>query len=489
MAGTENGNEGYVGTTLIQEKGMPVTRKKVGLIVNPIAGMGGKVGLKGTDGAGILKRAIELGARPESPKRTMDALEVLVPIKDHVEFLTYPLDMGENQARAIGFDPVVMGDLTDKDEVGDSDVGDIGRQDEETVPNTTFQDTENAARDMLRAGVDLILFAGGDGTARNIYNAIGDKIPVLGIPAGVKIHSPVYATNPRSAGRLAAKFIKGEVTGVREAEVMDIDEDAFREGRVTPRLYGYLRVPYEERLMQNMKSGSVESEAAALDGIADRIIEEMEPDVVYIIGPGTTTRLIMEKMGLKATLLGVDAVSNGRLLVADASEKDLLHLLNQKREIGVKAEDTPGEFSGTGSGETGEIATGTPVGNVEGRGGEIYPGVPPTSTLTGGESGRTGQTMGVTDLLLTGAGRAQIIVTIIGGQGYVFGRGNQQISPEIIRKVGTDNIRIIATRGKLDALNRRPLLVDTGDDDLNQALSGYVRVLVSYDREVMYRIG
>lgn len=115
--------------------------------------------------------------------------------------------------------------------------------------------------------------------------------------------------------------------------------------------------------------------------------------------------------------------------------------------------------------------------------------MPPTSTLTGGESGRTGQTMGVTDLLLTGAGRAQIIVTIIGGQGYVFGRGNQQISPEIIRKVGTDNIRIIATRGKLDALNRRPLLVDTGDDDLNQALSGYVRVLVSYDREVMYRIG
>ena len=137
------------------------------------------------------------------------------------------------------------------------------------MSSTTFQDTEDAARDMLEAGADLILFAGGDGTARNIYNAVGDKVPALGIPAGVKIHSPVYATNPRSAGQLAAKFLKGEITAVREAEVMDIDEDAFREGRVTPRLYGYLRVPHEERLMQNLKSGSVESETAALDGIVD----------------------------------------------------------------------------------------------------------------------------------------------------------------------------------------------------------------------------
>lgn len=402
---------------------MLLSTKNLGLIINPIAGMGGRVGLKGTDGAHILKRAIELGARPEAPKRALIALEALAPMKHEFKLLTYPLDMGEDKARAVGIEPVVLGTKPVK-----------AAKQIEPAYHTTFQDTENAAKDMLQAGAHLILFAGGDGTARNIYNAVGDKVPVLGIPAGVKIHSPVYATNPRSAGQLAAKFLNGEVTAVREAEVMDIDEDAFRKGRVSPKLYGYLRVPYEERLVQNLKSGSPESEAASVDGIADRIIEEMEPDVVYIIGPGTTTRPIMEKLGLSATLLGVDVVLNGKLLIADASEKDLLQILD-----GI-SETEPGP-RGAGAGRE------------------------------------------------TEAKRAQIIVTIIGGQGYVFGRGNQQLSPEVIRKVGTDNITIVATRQKINALGRRPLLVDTGDDDLNKMLSGYVRVLAGYDREIMYKLG
>lgn len=475
-------------------KGISLSRKKLGLIINPIAGMGGRVGLKGTDGARILKRAIELGARPEAPGRAMVALNVLAPIKDEFELLTYPDDMGENQARAAGIAPVLLGTQAEpsllqsdsveqtpefsgaapnscragglrtachvrvrqeKDERGDSNAaGGMSREyagyeldpaanaKSVTWPahRTTARDTENAARDMLRAGVDLILFTGGDGTARNIYDAVGDKVPVLGVPAGVKIHSPVYATNPRSAGQLAAKFLKGEVAAVREAEVMDLDEDAFREGRVTARLYGYLRVPYEERLVQNLKSGSPESEAAALDGIAGRIIEEMEPGVAYIIGPGTTTRPIMEKLGLSATLLGIDVVLNGKLLVADASEKQLLQILD-----GVLA---------TQCNKADRTETDT------------------TPTMPS-----------------KGAKGAQIMVTIIGGQGYVFGRGNQQLSPEVIRKVGKNNIRIVATRDKLNALDRRPLLVDTGDDELNHMLSGYFRVLVSYDREVMYRIG
>lgn len=389
---------------------MPVSKKKLGLIINPIAGMGGRVGLKGTDGADILRRAVELGARPEAPKRAMAALEVLSSIKHEIDLLTYPGDMGENQARAVGFSTVVL----------DARADDAGNGNRVWEPGyTTPQDTERAAREMLQAGVDLILFAGGDGTARNIYNAVGDKVPVLGIPAGVKIHSSVFATSPKDAGQLAARFLTGEVQVIKDAEVMDLDEHAFREGRVTARLYGYVRVPYEEQLVQNLKSGSTESELAALDGIADRIIEDMEPDVAYIIGPGTTTRPIMEKLGLEATLLGVDVVLNKQLLVADANEEQLLRILH-------------------------------------------------------GEDGVKG---------------AKIIVTIIGGQGYVFGRGNQQLSLEVIRKVGKDNIRIVATRAKLNALNRRPLLVDTGDDELNQMLKGYYHILVSYDREVMYKIG
>ena len=465
---------------------MPVARKRLGLIVNPIAGMGGKVGLKGTDGMGVLRRAIELGARPEAPKRTMAALEVLVPLRDDFEILTYPLDMGENQAKALGFETVVINQIAGSGKIADErglvNNGEAGNEGEAAnesevagsqidVSSTTFQDTEDAARDMLEAGADLILFAGGDGTARNIYNAVGDKVPVLGISAGVKIHSPVYATNPRSAGQLAAKFLKGEITAVREAEVMDIDEDAFREGRVTPRLYGYLRVPHEERLMQNLKSGSVESEAAALDGIADRIVEEMEPDVLYIIGPGTTTRPVMEKLGLKATLLGVDVVLDGKLVVADAGEQDLLQLLNL--------------VEGAGVADGLERTAGAPV-DACSRAGETEANSIDTCRVAGGTGGGCGESA---DESLARARRAQIIVTVIGGQGYVFGRGNQQLSPEVIRKVGTDNIRIIATRDKLNALDRRPLLVDTGDDDLNQALSGYARVLVSYGREVMYRIG
>lgn len=562
---------------------------KLGLIINPIAGMGGKVGLKGTDGKHILKRAIQLGARPEAPKRALVALEVLAPMRDEFQLLTYPLNMGENQARAVGIEPVVLGSKPVESGKQVESAGQEYSTDESTY-GTTFQDTENAARDMLKAGVDLILFAGGDGTARNIYNAVGDEVAVLGIPAGVKIHSPVYATNPRSAGRLAAKFLKGEVTTVREAEVMDIDEEAFRKGRVTPKLYGYLRVPYEERLVQNLKSGSPESEAAAIDGIADRVIEEMEPDVAYIIGPGTTTRPIMEKLGLEATLLGVDVVLNGKLLAADASEDDLLRILNEISATGCDRADevetgseggSEGEFeSGSGttdfdemdslgagpetigcdeadncgvgweaagcdeadrSGVAGVTAdepeqgilmkarAGTEDGtiaatianarlgskeatrmetlaetDIETRAGIRRSGagvgaktVTKTATKaatkavtkTATKAATTANTQEIEDETLTRAKRAHIIVTIIGGQGYVFGRGNQQLSPEVIRRVGIDNIRIVATRQKLNALDRRPLLVDTGDEDLNRMLSGYVRVLASYDREIMYRIG
>ncbi len=393
-------------------------KKKLGLIINPIAGMGGKVGLKGTDGANILRRALELGARPEAPLRAVDALKELSKFKNEIIILTYPGDMGERQARIAGFEPVVLEGASISPGVRNATCtmqtsGLVWRE-----QFTTARDTQKAAIDMLEAGVDLILFVGGDGTARDVFDAIGTKVPVLGIPAGVKIHSPVYAISPRNAGELAAKFVKGDVTVVKETEVMDLDEDAFRQGRVTAKLYGFLSVPYEEELMQNLKSGTTESEAAALDGIGDRIVEEMEPGVTYIIGPGTTTRTIMEKLGIENTLLGVDVVRDGKLVAADANENKLLEILADDR-----------------------------------------------------------------------TGRAKIIVTVIGGQGYVFGRGNQQLSPDVIRKVGKINIIIVATRNKLNALKKRPLLVDTGDDELNKTLSGYVHVLISYDREVMYRIG
>ncbi len=366
---------------------------KLGFIINPIAGMGGKVGLKGTDGLEVLKKAIELGAYPEAPIKAKKALEVLSPYKEQMKIITCSGSMGEDISREMGFEPVVI---------------------EMAKDVTGPEDTEEAAKEMVAKGVDLLLFAGGDGTARNIYNAIGDKIPVIGIPAGVKIHSGVFASHPRAAGEIALKYLKGEHMNIKEVEVMDIDEEAFRKGIVTAKLYGYMKVPFEADLIQNQKSGGIEGEEAALDGISDRIIEDMEEDVLYIIGSGTTTRPIMEKLGLPYTLLGVDLVKNKKLVALDVNEKEILeHLENNK---------------------------------------------------------------------------AKIIVTVIGGQGYIFGRGNQQISAQVIKKVGKENIIIIATKRKLMSLGRRPLLVDTGDDEVNNMFNRYMRVRTSYTEEVVHMV-
>lgn len=188
---------------------------KLGLIINPVAGMGGKVGLKGTDEPEILEKAINLGALPEAPEKAKLALRGLIDLKDQIQIITYPGKMGENEARELGFDPIVIG----------SNKGITGPE-----------DTEEAAKKMLDMNIDLLLFAGGDGTARNIYNAIGDAIPVIGIPAGVKIHSGVYSSHPKSAGEIALRFLQDGEMETRDFEVMDIDEEAFRKGVVTARL-------------------------------------------------------------------------------------------------------------------------------------------------------------------------------------------------------------------------------------------------------------
>ena len=373
---------------------MPV--KKLGVIVNPVAGMGGRVGLKGSDGVEILRRARELGARSESPQRTVHALHLLLKLQNQIKIFTYPGEMGEDACRQAGFSPTVIGSID-------------GGQ-------TTPEDTVRAARDMAAQGVDLMLFAGGDGTARDIYRAVGEAVPALGIPAGVKIHSAVYAVTPRGAGEVALMFLEGRLMTIREAEVMDIDEDAFRAGAVKAKLYGYLRVPEENRFVQSVKAGSVLSEKEALQGIASDVVGLMtDSDRYFIIGPGTTTRSIMEALGLKNTLLGVDVVHREEVLASDVSENQLLELLQGKK--------------------------------------------------------------------------SKIILTIIGGQGHLFGRGNQQLSPRIIREVGRENIVVVATKEKLTALTGKPLLVDTGDEALNEALSGYIRVTTGYADYVMYPVG
>ena len=373
-----------------------MTSKKLGLIVNPIAGMGGKVGLKGTDGRDILEKARALGAEPVSPARAVKALRRIAAAAPDVEIVTYAGEMGADECRECGLGPLVVG--------------------EAGAGETEAADTRNAAKDMLRANVDLVLFAGGDGTARDVYGVVGDGIPVLGIPTGVKIHSAVFATSPENAGNLAAEYLGDDSAQVRvrAAEVMDIDEQAFRENRLSARLYGYARAPYLHAMIQSAKAGAAASEDGALEALGHQFTKAMEDDVLYIIGPGTTTRHITAALGVGGTLLGVDAVRDRKLIGADLNESQLLALVD---------------------------------------------GVP-----------------------------AKIVVTVIGGQGYVFGRGNQQISARVIRAVGKENIVIVTTINKIFALQGKPLLVDTGEDEIDRLLAGYVRVLTGPDESTMLRI-
>lgn len=366
--------------------------KKIGLIVNPLAGIGGRVALKGSDGADVVKKALALGAVRLSPKRAGEALKELLPVMDQFQLVTYPGEMGEDEAKLLGFSPTVVGSIS--------------------KGNTTAEDTKHAARDMLNQSVELIIFAGGDGTARDMFDAVGTEVPVVGIPAGVKIHSGVYGSNPTAAGQLAALFISNKVKKLAELEVMDIDEEAFREGVVRAKLYGYLKTPDEPKYTQGAKasSGGV-SDEVFYQAIAERIIKEMQPGKLYLVGSGTTPRAIMEKLGMPNTLLGIDVVQDNKLLTNDATEMQLLELLEGKE--------------------------------------------------------------------------AEIIVTPVGGQGYIFGRGNQQLSPDVIRRVGIKNIKIISSPNKINALPHQKIRVDTGDAILDAQLRGPRRVITNYTETCM----
>ncbi len=372
---------------------------RLGLIVNPMAGIGGSVALKGSDGTGIVAEAQKRGAELRAPERAIRALRVIYegiePSK--VVLTTYPGPMGEDLARQCGYSPEVIGEINPE--------------------LTTAEDTESAATEMSTMGLDMILFVGGDGTARNICNSVPDNQPVLGIPAGVKMHSGVYAITPEMAGELVCKLVRGELVDIRPQEVRDIDEESFRQGKVQARFYGELLVPEEGQFMQHVKSGGREVEALVLEDIAATLIEEMEDDCLYIIGPGSTTKGLMDELGLENTLLGVDLIKNGELLALDVTAAEIENAISEHN------------------------------------------------------------------------GAAKIVITPIGGQGHLLGRGNQQLTPAVIRQVGKDNLIVIATKTKITELNGRSLLVDSNDPQLDRALSGYIPVITGYRDQVLYPIG
>jgi predicted polyphosphate/ATP-dependent NAD kinase len=365
------------------------------LIVNPVAGMGGRVGLKGTDG--LSERARKLGAEPVSEARTLRALRRLGPARAGIAVFAAGGAMGASAASQAGLlCQVVTAPAPDE---------------------TSAADTSVAVRAMLAAEIDLILFAGGDGTARDVYAVTGDRVPILGIPTGVKMQSAVFATSPEAAGDLVTAIVAMPDRSrlqYRPSEVMDIDEDELRRGAISPRLFGYAKVPYIPLLLQNAKVRNHGLDEAALDAAAHQIAARMDRDALYAIGPGRSTKRILDAMNLSGSLLGTDLVLGGELMARDANERTILDLARDR-------------------------------------------------TL-------------------------RIIVGVIGGQGHVFGRGNQELSPAVIRLAGRDGITILASEQKLLALEDKRLLVDTGDLELDRELAGYWRVMVGPQEDMVMKV-
>ena len=348
--------------------------------MNPIAGMGGRVALKGTDGPEALSQARARGAAPVAPERARRALAQL-----------------DKDTRVLAAPGVMGGDLA----------AGAGLAHETTAPllgsATGPLDTRNAVAEMCERGVSLLLFAGGDGTARDIHDAIGGELPLVGIPTGVKMHSGVFAATPGAAGAAAAAFLRG-ATDLHDAEIADVDEQAARDDRVATRLYGSARVPSQPALMLAAKAPSLAADAALA-----ALCAGMDLAGLVLLGPGTTTAKIAP-----GTLLGVDAFRDGELVAADLDEAGILALLER--------ED------------------------------------------------------------------ARLILGVVGGQGSLLGRGNQQLSARVLRRLGRDAITVVAGADKLVALQPPVLRVDTGDDALDAELSGYIRVHTAPGRTIVMKV-
>ncbi|WP_224449981.1 ATP-NAD kinase family protein [Haloprofundus salilacus] len=350
---------------------------RIGVVVNPIAGMGGRVGLKGTDGKVAEARA--RGAEARAPARARRALTELADRIHDAELVVYGGEMGEDAARDAGFDPEVVG--------------------APEGPETTADDTRRAVEAFVAAGVDLVLFVGGDGTAADVAEALAElesRTPMLGVPAGVKVYSSVFAVSPEDAAGIVASFERTE-----RREVMDIDEDDYREGKVHPELRAVATVPVADDLQSSKQLGG-----GTVEALAEGVAADVESSVTYVLGPGSTVGAVKGALGFEGSAIGVDVWRDGEVIVRDGSESEILDALCEE--------------------------------NV-------------------------------------------IVVSPIGGQGFVFGRGNPQLSPAVI---GRCSVEIVASRSKLDDIS--VLRVDTDNPELDEQLRGWTKVRVGrFERRMM----
>lgn len=373
----------------------PTAPVRLGLVVNPVAGVGGRVGLKGSDGEAVQRRAAALGAVPQAGVRTIRALRRLASIDD-LEVLAAPGAMGAHEAQAVGLRTTVLPATAQG--------------------ATSADDTRSAAAELVRRGVDLLVFAGGDGTACDVHDAVGARVPVLGVPTGVKMHSGVFAASPEAAGEAAAAWLLDpRPERLTDAEVADIDEAAVRRDRIATRLHGHARVPRDRARVLAAKGSPARDATVELEGACARVVADLPPGTLLLVGPGTSTSRALTRQGLPATLLGVDALLDGAPVGVDLDERGILALLAEHD-------------------------------------------------------------------------RAVLLLGVVGGQGALLGRGNQQLSPAVLRRVGRDGLRVVASRDKLAALSPGALRVDTGDPELDRTLAGHLPVRVSARETVVMSV-
>lgn len=373
---------------------------RIGFVINPIAGMGGRVGLKGTDDKAY--EASLRGAVPIANRRAAKMLsclrQELASSGNNISWFTASGEMGDDALREAGFTEINIVHCSNA--------------------NSSAADTNQTIAAFENENVDLIVFCGGDGTARDICQQIGSRIPLLGIPSGVKMYSGVFGITPELTAHLILGFVEGRFEPV-EVEVIDLDEEQYRKDEWTVRVYCTATTPYEPSLLPMAKAiVDVEGDATIKNAIAADLCERMRalPRTVFLLGPGTTVQAIARHLGVKKTLLGIDAVRHEKLLARNLNEKGLLSLLSKFDDV-------------------------------------------------------------------------RLIISPIGAQGFLLGRGNLELSPKVLRKIGIENIIIVATPAKLA---RTPIMLfDTGDSDLNEALAGvgYRPVLVNYHRNRMVATG
>ena len=367
---------------------------KLGLIVNPVSGVGGPAGLGGSDGAEIQAEAQARGAQPASQLRAERLLRALTLRGMSAEIVTARGAMGEDAVWAAGWEPQLVLPIPEPDRP------------------TTAEDTTRIAAQLQALAVDVLVFAGGDGTARDVLAGAGEHAVMLGVPAGVKMHSGVFARSPEAAAGILADSSGAVVS--HPVEIVDIDEEARRNGKLISRIYGRARVLGRRGSTQGGKIGSTMESAEPLGGIASEIRARIDAGAVVLFGPGTTVQRVCEAMGISSTLLGVDAVVGGEVVSRNCSADELARLTENRR--------------------------------------------------------------------------VQLVVSPVGGQGFLLGRGNQQIDERVLSRVETDDLLIVCTPAKLAELAGGPMWIDAQDPASIERFAGPRRVIIGRHHEAVVRV-